>query len=104
MTTITSLSRTKMSQRIMEALNSNVEPPFSAIIFDCDGVLIDSSRSYDLALEQSTKTFGSLLGFNVPDISRLIGLLRKLGTFNNDWDALTVLMGFIYSKSKQKDL
>jgi phosphoglycolate phosphatase-like HAD superfamily hydrolase len=73
---------------------------YSGIIFDCDGVLIDASGSYDKALSLCTRAIYSIPGFDVDDgeLSRAIGELRKLGTFNNDWDTLDVLVAFLYSK------
>lgn len=73
---------------------------YSGIIFDCDGVLIDASGSYDEALTKCTRAIYSIPGYDVDsdDLSRAIGELRKLGTFNNDWDTLDVLIAFLYSK------
>ncbi|MHB8701260.1 MAG: HAD family hydrolase [Nitrososphaerales archaeon] len=75
--------------------------PFSAIVFDCDGVLIDASRSYDLTLELCAKAFGSLLGFKFQSerLREIVESLRRLGTFNNDWDTLAVIIAFMYARS-----
>ena len=74
---------------------------FSEIIFDCDGVLIDASQSYDLALEKSAKLFATLLGLklNRVEFARAVESLRELGTFNNDWDTLAVAVAYLYGKS-----
>lgn len=73
---------------------------YSGIIFDCDGVLIDASGSYDEALTKCTRAIYSIPGYDVDgvELHRAIGELRKLGTFNNDWDTLDVLVAFLYSK------
>jgi len=99
----------KVSDRILAAI-SDVEqkrPALAAIIFDCDGVLIDSSRSYDLSLELCARAFASVLGFQIPSSSdrlyKAVESLRRLGTFNNDWDTLAVITAFMYSKSKSRD-
>lgn len=81
---------------------------FAAIIFDCDGVLIDSTLSYDLALEQCVKSFASVLGFknnitSLEGFANVIRNLRNLGTFNNDWDSLAVLVSYLYARSKPED-
>ncbi len=79
---------------------------FSGIIFDCDGVLIDSSRSYDLALNVCSKAISSLLGldFEGSEYLEFLGELRKLGTFNNDWDSLAVSTAYFYSKAENTKL
>lgn len=73
---------------------------YAGIIFDCDGVLINASGSYDEALVRCTKAIYSIPGFVVDEgeLSQVIGELRKLGTFNNDWDTLDVLIAFLYSR------
>lgn len=72
---------------------------YSGIIFDCDGVLIDASGSYEAALALCTRAIYSIQGFDVDgsELSRVIEDLRKLGTFNNDWDTLAILIAFLYS-------
>ena len=77
---------------------------FSGIIFDCDGVLIDSSGSYDLGLVTSSGYFASLLGlsFDRKEYLEAIREIRKLGAFNNDWDSLAVTTAFLYSRSNDK--
>lgn len=79
---------------------------FSGVIFDCDGVLIDSSKSYDLALEKSGKLFATLLGlkFNPREYFRVVEALRELGAFNNDWDTLAVMVAFLYRESPDTEL
>ena len=75
---------------------------FSGIIFDCDGVLIDSTKSYDLALIICSRAFSSALGFDFDEEEFMdaVGQIRKLGGFNNDWDSLSVIIAYLYSKSK----
>ena len=71
---------------------------FSAIVFDCDGVLIDASKSYDLALWSCGNAFASILGVKLDEagLARAVEALRELGTFNNDWDTLAVLVANLY--------
>jgi phosphoglycolate phosphatase-like HAD superfamily hydrolase len=75
---------------------------FSGIVFDCDGVLIDSTKSYDLALVMCSREFSSLLGFDFVDEEFMdtIGKIRELGGFNNDWDSLSIMVAYFYLKSK----
>jgi phosphoglycolate phosphatase-like HAD superfamily hydrolase len=76
---------------------------FSGIIFDCDGVLIDATKSYDLALYVCSRAFASVLGldFAEEDLMNAIGRIRELGGFNNDWDTLAVMVAFLYSASRE---
>lgn len=91
-----------ISKNLSAALFSKI--PFSAIVFDCDGVLIDASHSYEQTLELSANAFASLLGFKLPSerFRRAVESLRRLGTFNNDWDALAVITAYIYAKSSTR--
>jgi phosphoglycolate phosphatase-like HAD superfamily hydrolase len=75
---------------------------FSGIIFDCDGVLIDSTKSYDLALITCSRAFSSVLGSDLDDgdLVNAIEQIRKLGGFNNDWDSLAVIVAYLYSRAK----
>ena len=92
----------KISEKFIRATKEG----FSGFVFDCDGVLIDASSSYDLALRSSTEAFASLLGVKIEDSSfeKMVGVLRELGTFNNDWDTLAVLVASLYRCSKDTSL
>ena len=53
---------------------------YDAILFDIDGVLIDDSKSYWVAIEKTVNSFG------VPCIQDDIKALKKIPGFNNDFD------------------
>ncbi|MBI5223239.1 HAD-IA family hydrolase [Candidatus Micrarchaeota archaeon] len=55
---------------------------FDAIIFDVDGVLIDVSQSYRIAIIRTVKQFSGKQISNAD-----IDLLKQTPGFNNDWDA-----------------
>ena len=61
-----------------------------ALVFDCDGVLIDVRESYDLAvMETSQRIIGALTGITLPDgplDGDTLFAFRRTGGFNNDWD------------------
>jgi len=69
-----------------------------AIVFDCDGVLIDASKSYDATtIKVVDRLVQELLGTKLPwrDIGPpLILQLRRTGLFNNDWDTTYALIMF----------
>jgi len=66
-------------QPLMNALQQVFEP--AVLAFDMDGVLIDTSQSYDECIKQTVKTL-STEDIQDSDIERL----RSQGGYNNDWD------------------
>jgi len=61
-----------------------------AVIFDCDGVLIDIRESYNRAISETVSyIIEELTGLRIPQnmVSKeIIYLFKKSGGFNNDWD------------------
>lgn len=79
--------------RILEALK--VRP---TVIFDMDGVIIDASKSYRVAVQ---KTFNHFSGKEVTTDE--ISATKKLGGLNNDWDLTEFLLkkyGYEVDKNK----
>ena len=66
--------------------------------FDCDGVLVDTRKSYDATTVRVVKRLiGEMFGVRLPwgrEAPRLIHKLRKTGGFNNDWDTTYALCLF----------
>ena len=76
-----------------------------AVIFDCDGVLLDVRGSYDEAISKTVvQIFEWLTGCRIPKklVSKeIIFLFRRSGGFNNDWDiAYGILMFLICNLPK----
>ncbi len=69
-----------------------------AIVFDCDGVLIDAGKSYDATMiKVADRLVQELLGTKLPWREfgpSLILQLRRTGLFNNDWDTTYALIMF----------
>jgi len=67
-----------------------------AIIFDIDGVLIDSRDSYDRAIEVTVSHFlSSILGLKLNQTfptQQLVEALRATGQYNNDIDATAAIL------------
>lgn len=67
---------------------SDIIDQIDGIIFDCDGVLIDVSKSYDLAIKQTTafvlKKFANLE--SIPITSEIINGFKDTGGFNDEVD------------------
>ena len=65
-----------------------------AVIFDCDGVLVDVSESYDLAIKQTTqyilKKFENI--DSIPITSEIIGGFKNTGGFNDEVDVTYALI------------
>ena len=59
-----------------------------AIIFDCDGVLIDITKSYDLAIKEVTKYFLKEFGIenSLPITPDIIEGFKSTGGFNDEVD------------------
>ncbi|MDP3780918.1 MAG: phosphatase, partial [Nitrosopumilaceae archaeon] len=59
-----------------------------AIIFDCDGVLIDITTSYDLAIKNVTEYFLKEFGIesSLPITPDIIEGLKSTGGFNDEVD------------------
>jgi len=82
-----------------EAVNhlSEVE----AVIFDCDGVLIDTRKSYNTTIIRTACFILSrLVGFSLPQrviTPSIIHTLRCSGGFNNDWDSTYVILLYLFS-------
>lgn len=61
--------------------------PRPMIVFDMDGVLIDASKSYRVAVQ---KTFKNFSGSEV--LPEEISAAKKMGGLNNDWDLTDYLL------------
>lgn len=85
------------AQKIINALE--IKP---TIVFDVDGVLIDASKSYRVAVQ---KTFNQLCGKEVT--AEELSATKKLGGLNNDWDLTEYLLkkyGYEVDKDKIIDI
>lgn len=88
--TVPTIENTK---KILKALK--IKP---SIAFDMDGVLIDASKSYRVAIQ---KTFLQITGKEVS--KEEISATKKLGGLNNDWDLTEFLLkkyGYKINKSE----
>jgi len=76
-----------------------------AVIFDCDGVLIDIRNSCNKAISETViYLFEEITGYKFPEnvISKeVIYLFKKSGGFNNDWDLTYAIVMGIFSKLPQ---
>ncbi|MEM3832535.1 MAG: hypothetical protein QW128_02910 [Thermoprotei archaeon] len=67
------------------------------MVFDCDGVLIDTRNSYDLSIKETLKyLFKSITNEEIIS-NKEIYELRLTGLFNNDWDLTYVIALGIFS-------
>jgi phosphoglycolate phosphatase-like HAD superfamily hydrolase len=67
-----------------------------AIIFDCDGVLIDVRRSYNQTIVKTIEYFlNTLIDLSLPSediLNKTIYLYKRSGGFNNDWDIVYLIL------------
>lgn len=72
-----------------------------AAIFDCDGVLIDTRKSYRKCIVETVKYFiREVMDINPPPdevLREATHRLKKSGGFNNDWDAAYAILLFLFS-------
>ena len=77
-----------------------------SIIFDCDGVLIDITKSYDLAIQQTTnhvlKEFANIC-CSTEITSEIIDGFKATGGFNDEVDLTYALILSIYAATKLKE-
>jgi HAD superfamily hydrolase (TIGR01548 family) len=87
---------------IEESVSETIDQ-IDGVIFDCDGVLVDVSKSYDLAIKQTTafvlKKFANLE--SIPIITEIINGFKDTGGFNDEVD---VTYASILSLSAAKKL
>ncbi len=77
------------------------------IIFDCDGVLIDITKSYDLAISKTTKyvlgTFSNIKD-SIPIDSQIIEGFKSTGGFNDEVDlTYASIISIVAAKKLQRD-
>ena len=81
-------------------------PRVDAVIFDCDGVLIDVRASYIRAIIESMAYFTrELFGLDFPETPSLMEVLhifKMSGGFNNEWDILYALLLHLFSQLSKK--
>lgn len=76
------IPRIENTKKVLKALE--IKP---TIVFDMDGVLVDASKSYRVAVQ---KTFNHFCGREVS--AEEISATKKLGGLNNDWDLTEFLL------------
>src|SRR5574344_179756 len=86
--------RVENARKLVEALK--VKP---TIVFDMDGVLVDATRSYRVAVQ---KTFSHFSGKDLS--SAEISETKKLGGLNNDWDLTEFLLKKYNFNIKKNDI
>lgn len=77
----------KQTEELAKAINNAAKSMKPLLIFDIDGVLVDVSNSYRVAIKQTVKYF---TGKKVT--LEEIQALKNKGGYNNDWDAAEELI------------
>ncbi len=77
----------KQTEELAKAINNAVKSMKPLLIFDIDGVLVDVSKSYRIAIKQTVEYFtGKEITLEE------IHALKNKGGYNNDWDAAEELV------------
>jgi HAD superfamily hydrolase (TIGR01548 family) len=74
----------------------------TAVVFDCDGVLIDVSEAYRKAVaETASRITEAFTGIGLPEDlidGGVIHTFKKTGGFNNDWDLTYAIIAYAISR------
>ncbi len=89
---------------MMKLWRDGAPPPLNVLIFDIDGVLIDVSRSYRKAIEETIRIYLKIClrsgsAGNRLVLDRAVSLFKAAGGFNNDWDLTSGLLLYLLSLS-----
>ncbi len=85
----------EQTQRFLREIENIIRP--QAILFDMDGVLVDVSGSYRVAIKQTVESFGAKTSFEE------IQQYKEKTGYNNDWDLTeTILTAKGLKAPKQK--
>jgi phosphoglycolate phosphatase-like HAD superfamily hydrolase len=80
----------------------------TAIVFDCDGVLIDVSEAYRKAVaETASRITEAFTGIRLPENlidGGVFHAFKKTGGFNNDWDLTYAIIAYVISRLPRKNL
>lgn len=60
---------------------------YDCILFDMDGVLVDVSKSYRVAIEKTANWYFEKKGMTARVSQKEVGAIKAISGFNNDWDA-----------------
>ncbi len=79
----------------------------NAIVFDCDGVLIDVSEAYRKAVaETASRITEAFTGIRLPEDlidGGVFHAFKKTGGFNNDWDLTYAIIAYVISRLPRKN-
>lgn len=68
------------------------------IIFDIDGTIVDTEKSYSEAIKQTVLTYLAFLGLKKCFLkNKDIQTLKNIGGFNNDWDTVSAFLSYFLS-------
>ena len=80
----------------------------SAIVFDCDGVLIDVSEAYRKAVDGTTSLIiEAFTGTCLPEDlvnGAVFHAFKNTGGFNNDWDLTYAIVAYVISRMPRRNL
>jgi len=88
---------------LTENLRNNLDQ-FNTVVFDVDGVLVDTSYSYTRAVLNAVSVYGTkILGYDWSPESFYYDQFKTIKGFNNDWDIAEALLLFFLQKEILKN-
>lgn len=76
---------------------------FDAVLFDMDGVLVDVSASYRVAIEKAANKYFQKTGMDCKILQADVSKIKSISGFNNDWDATYALVNAQKSCTRAED-
>ncbi|MEK6949855.1 MAG: histidinol-phosphate transaminase [Nanoarchaeota archaeon] len=81
------LGTKEQTKKLISAIESSMKEINPLLIFDIDGVLVDTSKSYRVAIKKTVEHFTEK-ETSLQDVQAL----KNMGGYNNDWDASEALI------------
>lgn len=78
--------------QLLEAIKETLGMKFDCVLFDMDGVLVDVSSSYRIAIEKAANEYFQKEGISCNISQAEVSKIKSTSGFNNDWDATYALV------------
>lgn len=99
-----SIGTKTQNDKVLDAFREFSSQQYDGIIFDMDGVLVDVTNSYRLAIKKTVETvLAKQYGLKVIVTMVDIDAMKKIPGFNNDWDLSFALIKLLAKGIKLND-
>ncbi len=93
------LGTQEQTKRLIAAISETIKEINPMLIFDIDGVLVDVSKSYRVAIKKTAEYFTGK-EVSLEDVQAL----KNMGGYNNDWDASEALIKLKGKNAGQQEI